>query len=802
MAGSITLPTGETVFTGRITPRTHPWLNQHTILGTSIAPATTLLDLTLHTAATLNCPHLTELTIETPLPVPKDGAVRVQVTVTAPDESGRRQVTVHTGDPQERTLVRTAHAVVGPGTGTPRVESCVPPADALPLDLDDAYARLAEHGYEYGPAFRGLTAAWRHGDDIYAEATLPGTDTDTDYAIHPALLDAALHPIALAQLDSTQPDRIPILSSWRDVTLTGHRANVLRARIRRDGAAYTVTISDGDGLPVASVGRVEVDTVAHDRLAALAPPQPLRIVEWRPLTEPTGPLPPVTAIAVGTSPVDGLADVPGLDGLFALPTLPQAVVHSVPVPADGDDPASDADAIAEQTLPVVQRFLADDRLADVPLVVITNGATTGALAAASVWGRLCSAQAEHPGRLILADLTGGDALTPELLAACLAAGHFRYVISEEGLHTPHLVPAPGPAAPAPVWDPDGTVLVTGGGTPVGTLVADHLVTRYGVRHVLLTKQTDSEALAAELAAVPAQHPVTAVVHTTQASSTAWHLDRLTTDQPLAAFVLFSPYIGSGALTFMEGLAAHRQARGLPATAVAWGPWAEDAGGAEHRTDAGRSTWRIPMPTSAALDLLDRALAGHHPAVVAAHLIGGMPPARSARPVAARYDLRQELAGRSPDERQGVVLVMVRQAIADVLGYPSHESIAADQPFQALGISSLTATELRDRLARAAGVPLPATLVYDHPTPTTLAEYICDRVAPTAAAATQLLDDELARLEGTLADVSEPESRAWLARRLKELAARIGTELPAGKPESDDLDSVSDEEIFAIIDNDF
>src|SRR5262249_12788700 len=140
----------------------------------------------------------------------------------------------------------------------------------------------------------------------------------------------------------------------------------------------------------------------------------------------------------------------------------------------------------------------------------------------------------------------------------------------------------------------------------------------------------------------------------------------------------------------DGLATYRHAKGLPATAIAWGPWAEATGVARHLADDGGRTWRIPMPTAAALSLLDRALVSPHPCLVAAHLAGGAHPAKPSAPVRPRFDLRRELGDQSPEERQGTVLVIVRQAIAQVLGYAGHESVSAHQPFQELGISSLMA----------------------------------------------------------------------------------------------------------------
>ncbi|MEU4526560.1 phosphopantetheine-binding protein [Amycolatopsis sp. NPDC024027] len=787
LAGAITLPGNTTVYTGRITPRTHPWLTQHTILGTPIAPATTLLDLILHTAGSLGCEHIDRFDIDTPLAWPDGAAVRVQVTLEPPDGAGRRDVSIHTVAEGTNRSVLNAHAVVSPGV-PPRTRSWVVPAGATPLELDGLHARLAGLGYEYGPVFQGLTAAWEHGGDIYAEVALP--DVEHGFTVHPALLDAALRPVVPAGTAAG----VPFPVSWTGVAFTGHRASVLRARFSPVEHGYAVLVGDADGRPVMSAGTVEFRPIAPDRLISPATAQPLRVVQWRPLPVRTGPVEPGSVVAIGSSPVTGLPAVSGIDDLDPA-ELPQAVVYSAPAPTGGDDLPVAARTVAERAVTFVRRWLADDRLSDVRLVVLTRDATTGALEPASAWGELCAVQAEHPGRVVLADLDSGTVLTQELIAAVLAGGHAQYALREGVLHTAHLVPLS--AGPATGWDPGGTVLVTGERDGVGGLVADHLTQHHGVRHVLVSG-TGPEALAD----VVDRHPVTAVIHTAEgADETAWLLHRLTRDRPLVAFVLFSAFTGPAATTFADALAAHRHAEGLPGTAVAWGPRAGATAVARRVAHGGEQAWQIPMSAAAALSFLDQALVEPHPRLVAAHLAGGAAPVQRAEPVRPRLDLRRTLGEQSPEEVRNSVLDFVRQAVADVLGYTGAESISAHQQFQELGISSLTATELRDRLATGTGVPLPATLVYDYPTPETLAEYVSARIAPAAPSATQIFEEELGRLEGALADVPDADSRGSLARRLTELASRIDAERRPDEPESGDLESATDEELFAIINND-
>ncbi|MET8993507.1 acyltransferase domain-containing protein, partial [Nonomuraea wenchangensis] len=167
-------PDGGAILTGRLSVTAQPWLADHLINGTTILPGTGFVELALRAGDQVGCPAIDELTLYTPLPVPDTSAgVVVQVTVTAPGEDGRRQIGIHSKDDSGNW---TRHAT-GTLTPTPSIPADLrhawPPPDAQPLDVTGLYDRLVDHGYGYGPSFHGLTHAWRHGDDLYAEVTLP-----------------------------------------------------------------------------------------------------------------------------------------------------------------------------------------------------------------------------------------------------------------------------------------------------------------------------------------------------------------------------------------------------------------------------------------------------------------------------------------------------------------------------------------------------------------------------------------------------------------------------------------------------
>ncbi len=425
-----------------------------------------------------------------------------------------------------------------------------------------------------------------------------------------------------------------------------------------------------------------------------------------------------------------------------------------------------------------------------------------------MWGLLRSAQTENPDRITLVDLDEATAADPErratALAAAVAAGEPQVAVRDGRLLAPRLRRAAAGAATPAVWDPEGTVLLSGATGALGSLVARHLVTERGVRRLLLVSRRGPHApgaaeLTAELtaagahvdvaacdtadradvermlAAVPAMHPLQAVVHaagvvddgvigmlTPERVSAvlrpkvdaAWHLHQATAHLDLKAFVLFSSIAGTygtagqasyaAGNAFLDALATHRHAHALPATSLAWGPWA-DTGMAAQLTTTNQTrltnTGMTPLPPHQGLTLFDTALTLED-AVVAPvsldtgtlrglgdelpHLLRALvrPRARRAATTgAAPATLARGLAGRPADERRALLLDLVRTQIAAALGLDGPRSVDARSSLKDLGLDSLTAVELRNRLGKATGLRLPATLVFDYPSATALADHL-------------------------------------------------------------------------------
>ncbi|MEU4804935.1 SDR family NAD(P)-dependent oxidoreductase [Actinosynnema sp. NPDC023587] len=393
----------EWVLTGRISTDTAPWTRDHVVLGTVLVPGTALVELALAAGRHVGSPVVEELVLEAPLVLDRDGARQIQVTVTPADDDGRREVALYSravDGGRETTCHARGWLALDSETPVP-FPAQWPPADAEPVDVDVLYPRLAEIGYEYGPVFQGLLAAWRDGDDVYAEVALPDEHADAarKFGLHPALFDAALHA---ALLDKEPGAAADLPFSWTGVRLDGQGVGRVRVRISRTGAsALRIDIAGEHGQPVASVGSLALRPVDPIQLAVAggSGPDSLYAVEWTAVTVPGAVDAVETALLGPDWDLDAVAEVSGI------------VIATVETPAG--DVAETAHAVAARTLDLVRRWLSETRPADARLVVVTRNAVAvgdelADLAQAPVWGLVRSAQSEHPGRVLLVDLDGAE----------------------------------------------------------------------------------------------------------------------------------------------------------------------------------------------------------------------------------------------------------------------------------------------------------------------------------------------------------------------------------------------------------
>ncbi|MEC3981057.1 SDR family NAD(P)-dependent oxidoreductase, partial [Amycolatopsis sp. H20-H5] len=455
------------LFTGRLSVATHRWLADHAVGDTVLFPGTGFLELAVRAGDQVGCDQVEELTLAAPLVLGPEDAVVLQVSVGGPDDSGRRSVTVYSRPATALDLPWARHAMgtLTSGQQVAAFDTAVwPPEGATAVDLDGFYQDTADAGFAYGPVFRGLRAAWRRGDEVFADVALPEEAADSErFGLHPALLDAALHATSFAGLGSGGQRLLPF--SWNGVSLHAGGAGQLRVRLTKTADdTITLAAADVEGAPVITVESLVLREASNDVAAAPADAEQdsLFRVDW--IAAPAEARhTPATCAVLGPD-VFGLAQallaplVLSLAELTELTEVPGAVLVPIIGELDHRGPAA-VHELTARVLDLVQSWLADGRFGESRLVFVTRGAISvgGAdapdLAAASSWGLVRSAQAENPGRFLLVDLdpdTGIPAVVPNLVAS----DEQQFALRGEDVLCARLARlASGPALVSPAGDP-------------------------------------------------------------------------------------------------------------------------------------------------------------------------------------------------------------------------------------------------------------------------------------------------------------------------------------------------------------
>jgi acyl transferase domain-containing protein/thioesterase domain-containing protein/acyl carrier protein len=569
------------LFTGRMSVHSQPWLADHVLSGMVLVPGTTYVDAALHAGAEVGCEIVEDLVHEAPLILSEHAVVQLQVLLGAPEESGRRPMSIFTrpesttteGSWEQETWTRHARGVVAPrgvsSEGLARLEreagefaaGSWPPSGAEPVPIDDVYDYFAGIGLEYGPAFFGVQAAWRRGDEAFTELKLPEQEGERarSFSVHPALLDATIQSGVVHMLgdDASMPERIGLPFAWTGVSVLTKGVSSLRVRVMRTPmSGMTMVVADEQGRPVAAVDSLVLREVPdgqfasmraalhHDALfhlewvsiqANVSSSAPRSEQDWVWLGNPIAP-----AAETPLAGEDLHTSDPGATAHSDLGSLIEAIDDGAPAPAValvrfGADMLEEASepvvSAARRTLDValllMQEWLADSRLERSRLVFVTSAAVStevgegvSDMAGAALWGLVRSAQSEHPGRFVLVDVdsmdgslaaiaAAGGADEPqiamrggELLAARLrpiaAAPSSAVAESTEGEHVGSEKAARALTDIGLTGSREpGTVLITGGTGALGSLVAKHLVSDHGVRSLLLTSRRGKQAPRAE-----------------------------------------------------------------------------------------------------------------------------------------------------------------------------------------------------------------------------------------------------------------------------------------------------------------
>jgi acyl transferase domain-containing protein/surfactin synthase thioesterase subunit/acyl carrier protein len=814
--------------TGRISRSTHPWLADHSILGETIVPAAAFVEIALSAATAAGLDEVAEIELRAPLSLPSSGAVQIRVGLGEPGEEGVRSLAVHSrpeaepGDPEPERWVLHATGLLARGVGESdgQPEGTWPPEGAEPLDVELVYDRLAESGFEYGAAFRCLRAAWRSGDELLVEVAIAAEQAvdAAGFGVHPALLESAVRgAIELVPgEDGAGGSLLPIL--WRGVRLPKRSASALRVRVRGEGDDLQIDAFEEGGDALLSIESVRARPLDPAQLRAARRRRSLHGLGW-------------TVVEPGSEPAPGSVAILGEDdcgGLEAerypgLTALTEAIAAGAPVPktvivgfqpaaVDGPALPEQAGAIALQALDLAKDWIEAESLDGARLILLTRGAVAAAagdlpdLAVAPVWGLAHTASSEHSGRFATIDVDAAEQSWRALGAAVGAAGAEPQMAIRGGeILVPRMARAEiaEPDAERRPFDPEKTVLVSGGLSGIGAAVARHLAAQHGVRHLVLASRRGAAAdgaaeLVAELGAlgaeatvaacdvtdrgeledlldsIPAERPLGAVIHSAAVLDNgvielldaerlervmrpkvdaAWHLHELTAGLDLSRFIVFSSVAGligsaaqanyTAANAFLDALAAHRQQLGLPGTSLAWGGWIQRTDLIEALSEVDRARLErsgiVAVLPEQGLELFDLACESEAPLVVPvgfdraalrAQAEAGMLPAvlsglvgTSAKPQSEAGSLRARLDAVPEDQREAVVLDLVRGQAAAILGYGSSEEIGPDLVLQELGFDSLGTVELRNRLTASTGVSLPILALADHPTASGIARYL-------------------------------------------------------------------------------
>ncbi|MEV0705457.1 SDR family NAD(P)-dependent oxidoreductase [Saccharopolyspora sp. NPDC050389] len=689
--------TGQAIFTGQVT--------QDTPLS-----GTAALDMALHAASQLG--HvLDDFTVHTAQIAPHARTV-LQLAAT-PGDNGDLALTLHSrcegGD-------WTLHAA-----GRLRSDTSDAEGIAAPVDLQGFYDEIAD-GEAYQAGTAGLRAAWRY-------------DGPTD--VHLDVVDEAGRPVADVRLDLKALTAGPADSN-RLFRL------VWRPLAQRTEAVDLGWIVPGQDSAVPDDDVVVVDQRDHRDLAA---------------------------------------DIPALVGqrIQQLLDFVQAWLGR--------------DAEAGSRIVLLTRNAVTVHPGEVP-----------DLGTAALWGLLRPAQTEHPDRIVLMDVDDPDA-APETIARTVATalhhGEQQVALRDGELFAQRLAPAePTGGGSARGLDPQGTVLITGGTGALGSLVARHLAVTHEGPLLLVSRRgpaasgteqllgdlaalgaraeivacdlTDPAALAGLLESIPGEHPLTGVIHTAGVLrdapvhalrpddltavlapkvTAAWNLHEATRRYEPSAFVLFSSAVAifgnpgqanyAAANAFLDALAQHRGHLGLPAHALAWGPWQMSSGMSTDLSEVNLARMTqagiVALQPEDGLRLFDEACSTPSTHLLPLHLdattlrayarANPVPPLltefvpgqRTQR--SAAESLHRRLAGLSESQQFEALLDLVRDQVAGVLGHTCRDAVPEERPFLDLGFDSLTSVELRNRITAATDLHLTTTLVFDHPTPAKVAAFL-------------------------------------------------------------------------------
>ncbi|MFD0661021.1 polyketide synthase dehydratase domain-containing protein [Thermocatellispora tengchongensis] len=465
LGAAVNLPaSGGLVLTGRLSLGAQPWLADHVVAGRVVLPGAALVEMAIRAGDEIGRSRLAELVIEAPLVLPARGGVRVQVTVDSTDDDASRGAVAIYSQPEHEdpagAWVRHATGVLAAAESTAESTDAAdlgswPPAGAVAQDVDGFYAALAAAGLSYGSLFQGVRALWRRGEEVFAEIALADDTPVAGFGLHPALLDAALHPISATGVASG-----PLLPfAWTDVVVHATGARAARVRLVPTGDGMSLTLADEAGALIATVGALALRPLPMVQAGSTIGGEALFTLDWVPVRNGDGDGPADLSrwavLGLGApSPFGELSRVARYSGIGELTAavagndpVPEIVIVGCRVRSEGADVGERARAAAARALDIVREWLAAENLAEARLVVVTERAVAAGsgdipidVTGSGIWGLVRVAAAENPGRLVLVDLDvePGAEGVGDLVRAAVATGEAQVAVRAGRLLVPRL----------------------------------------------------------------------------------------------------------------------------------------------------------------------------------------------------------------------------------------------------------------------------------------------------------------------------------------------------------------------------
>ncbi|ONI92164.1 hypothetical protein ALI144C_00070, partial [Actinosynnema sp. ALI-1.44] len=748
------------VLSGRVSLREQSWLGDHMVAGVVLLPGAAFVEMAVRAGDEVGCDLVEELTLQAPLALTDSGAVQLQVIVGEPDQDGRRSVDVYSrpeGSIQQDWVLHASGTLTNGAADVGEGLVEWPPVGATRIDVDGFYDRVAEQDLVYGPVFQGLQAAWQRGDDFFAEVALDdSTDGDVQaFGIHPALLDAALHTLLLK--DEESGDGGPSLPfSWSGVSLTASGASSVRVHVRADGA---LLLADSNGAELATVDSLA--TRVLDAASLQARVDSLFAVSWSPVSVVAGDVGGTLLRAIGDSDVR-------VRTVWALGELQEWLRSGegvLVVATSGSVAALEGDQVEDLAGSGVWGLVRSAQSEHPGRFVLVDTDTTDALDNIDLSEVLATGEPQlvlrggvlYSARLNFVSASAGGGWGEGSVLVTGASGALGGVVVR------HLVEQGVP----------GLVLVSRrGGDAPGMAELVQWASDHGVQvTVAAADVADREQVEMVLGLAPMGLPVTSVVHaagvlddgmleslTAQQIGkvfapkvdAAWNLHEATLGLELSRFVLFSSAAGvfgnagqanyAAANSYLDALAAYRIGRGLPAASLAWGLWQRGMGDTLNESDRRRlgraltdeegmalfeltSAGGVWVPTH--LDLTAYASGSTEIPALLRGLVRR--PVRRSTARHADTDFAARLVGLDVVGVRALVLEVVCAETAAVLGFGGGGDVVAGRAFGECGFDSLMSLELRNRLAAVVGVRLPATVVFDYPSPEVLAGWLVEEL---------------------------------------------------------------------------